>query len=284
MLAAITILGCYAIPPRIPQGYVGSPAREGWPPHAVYELDPFHPRNRWFHRQWSGRTIEGRIVQARADEPMSLLRSPSRVDVAELLAILVALEAEPVRELAAQDTRQRISDALFRGDLAREAARVRAEWPPGAWRDDTARRLEALASRGPSLNLDDEREPWLVPPPLRTGKWETASQPDANGLLPSAVDARSTRVVRRTEPEPGTALERGIASECWLLEPGKKVNSRRVYRFDRAEWLHGREPWRLVPEEAEIAIRSPLDPTQGLRGSLVQVCSSCHCGSLSEPQ
>jgi len=279
-LGALAVLaaGCYEFPPVIPKDLVGSPAAEGWPPLAVYHPDSFHARNRWFHRQWSGRSLEGRIVRAHADEPLGLLSSPSRVDEAEILALLRSLDAEPVRELGAAGERARICDALFRGDLLREAARIRAEWPAGGLRDEILKLLEAVGARGPALTAGDERERALVPPPLRGGPWSEASMPSSAGLLPSPADPRPTRVFRTAAPNSSSAIVRGFASECWLIERSGDGESRRVYRFDRAEWLHGREPWRLVPGEAEIVIRSPLDPLQALRGPAAQLCAGCHCG------
>ena len=42
--------GCYEIPPKIPEAYVGGETAPGWPPQAVYHSDPFHPANLLFQR------------------------------------------------------------------------------------------------------------------------------------------------------------------------------------------------------------------------------------------
>ena len=80
LLLAMT--GCREYPPQIPADYIGSAAAPGWPPLAVYDVDPFDPKNRWFHRAFGSRSLSAGVVAPHADEPCPLL-VPSRVDAAE---------------------------------------------------------------------------------------------------------------------------------------------------------------------------------------------------------
>ena len=277
-LLCIFPVACREIPPVIPEGYEGSAAAAGWPPPAAYDPDSFHPANRWFHRAFGGRTPAGDIIAPGGDEPFSRLREPSRVDRAELSALLDAC----ARSMEAREA------ALFRSDLLAEAARSTVEGSPGAARDlrplllAGARRIEAPAGprRGPP-----------EAPPLREGAWIEEDPPAATGLLPSAEDLRWTRRLRsrdaagarsvliRLRVELGTegAPELSpLPSECWELSPGGGGMEPRVWRFDRVAWTAGREPWREIGPSETIAIRDPERAGHIIEGEMRSLCSRCH--------
>lgn len=290
LLSGIT--GCYEVPPVIPPGYVGSPPSPGWPPLCVYDLDAFSLRNRWFHRQISARASEGEIIRAHADEPFGRLVSPSPVDVAEIVALLRALAATPQPEPEPGDPIAFVSAAIFRSDLLAEACRIEVDWPASEPREEI-RNLSRQGAACSSFALPSSSlEPSLRPTPLRTGDWKEVPAPAAPGLVASPADPRATKLFRMGAPARASVLVRyraaarkegglgplPIASECWELERGDDGPTYRVFRFDRAEWLQGRDPWRVVQDEVEIVIRNPVDPSQRLEGAPRRLCASCHCG------
>jgi len=274
---------CREIPPVIPEGYEGSAAAEGWPPPPTYDADPLHPANRWFHRAFGGRTAAGDIVPPRGDEPFSRLDRPSRVDVAELSALLEAC-ARSAGPLEAP---------LFRTDLLAEAARSSVEGSPEA-----ARELRPLLLAG-ARRVDGPGPPRRIPPeapPLRQGTWTEEDPPGAPGLLPSAEDLRWTRRLRsrsgdgsrsvlmrqRVELDPaGSPALSPLPSECWELSPvaggmpGGGMEPR-VWRFDRVAWTAGREPWREIGPTETIAIRDPERAGAVIEGEMRILCVGCH--------
>ncbi len=94
VLALFCIGSCREIPPEIPGDYRPL-ERRGWPAPTVYDADPLHPANRWYQRSFAGRDPLGRILDAPGGEPLSSLENPGRLDLAEIRALLVAIEAEP---------------------------------------------------------------------------------------------------------------------------------------------------------------------------------------------
>lgn len=298
MLAGLALAGaCHEIPPEIPPGYIGSPAPKGWPPLTVYRLEPLHPRNRWFHRAFSARAPGGEILPAHADEPFGRLESSSPVDRAEIAAILESVAAEDAGS-SPTGRRAAIGDAMFHSDLLAEAARWHAiGLADASAREVIASMLRVARSARVDLLLKDLHLPELAPPPLRGGEWRDAELPALPGLLPSAQDPRWTRLLRARGPQDRALLIRfragldgagrpallDLASECWEIELARDGAgggaAKRVWRFDRAEWLHGREPWHEAPARAEIGIRDPRDPAKLLSGPVERVCGSCHCGT-----
>jgi hypothetical protein len=92
-----------------------------------------------------------------------------------------------------------------------------------------------------------------------TGAWVEERPPDADA---HGVITRS-RIALDSAGEP-VLLD--LASECWEVTSGC-VHAGRLFRFDRAEWLRGGDPWRPVPEAAVVGVRDPRDPSRVLTGS-----------------
>ena len=277
----MTAGGCYEVPPIIPQGYVGGPTARGWPPVTAYHLEPFHPRNRWFQRAFGGRDGQGGLLPVHADEPLGTNTRFSLVDRAELCALLEAVtlvdnDRAGSSGLATADSRQGVTEAIFRSDLLAEASRLRSQ---GLMADEEKELVSSLLRVARSVGeevkcLDGGLPPEAEPPPLRTGEWLDAEAtavsnvPFPPSLLPSTADMRWTRVLeekpagsfqqrlvllrlRVALDQRGEPLLLSIGSECWQLwGDGKTVSH--LWRFDRAEWLSGREPWREVPVGGEI--------------------------------
>lgn len=282
--------GCREIPPRIPPDFIGSPAAPGWPPLAVHDLDPFDPKNRWFHRAFGSRSPGGDIVAPHADEPCSF-STPSRVDAAELTALLERILASPAAG-GAVAIRERVADAIFRSDALAEASRLHAApLADGLAVREVVPFLLRLAAGDALPPLDPEAARALEPPPLRAGEWVEAAPPETPGLLPSPFDLRWTRAFvlrgrsdgdrshavlvrfRVAIDRQGAPLLLPIASECWELEEGEGEAMASAWRFDRAEWLAGRDPWRQLPEEAEITIRDPSNPSKLITGKVVSLAA-----------
>jgi hypothetical protein len=286
--------GCYEIPPVIPSDYSSSPVARSRHSLSVYANEPFDPRNRWFQRAFGARGLRGEIRRPRADEPFSTFILSERIDHAELRALLGSIEEEsrraPQRSLSPLAV---VTRAIFLSDVLAEACRLQAAGE-GARRmptDDLVALLIAVARQGvdaeelPSVEL----APLLQAPPLRDGAWTEGSAPGVPGLLPSTHDPRWTLVLL-SRARPGAAVllrlrvalssEGGavllpLASECWEIRRRGKDVTHRVWRFDRAEWLHGRDPWLEFSEAAEIQIRNPHDPSQILAGRLQSLYRSC---------
>lgn len=286
----ILVAGCYEISPEIPEGYIGSPAAPGWPPPAVYDADTLHPRNRWFHRTFGRRGLEGDVLPASADAPSGSLVTLGPVDRAEIAALLARIAADgeaSARENLATSTRARAADTIFSSDALAEASRLAAEAgeSPGG-RGIVSLLLGAARARAGGHALPRE----AVPPPLREGEWIEKPPPRTRGLEPSAADIRWTRVFAARERPKHTLLLRlrtaldlegkvallPLASECWEAETTDGPPRFRVWRFDRAEWLRGGDPWRAVPPGTAITIRSPVDPSSRLTGLAPALCASCH--------
>ncbi|HVR76079.1 MAG TPA: hypothetical protein VMT52_17235 [Planctomycetota bacterium] len=291
--ALILAAGCYEISPEIPDGYIGSPAAPGWPPPAVYDADSLHPRNRWFHRAFGRRGLEGDALPAPPDAPSGSLMTLGPVDRAEIAALLARSAAD--RESAARGAlvtspRARAADAIFRSDALAEASRLAAE----AGESPGGRGIVSLLLAAARARVGSQPLPALpreaVPPPLREGEWIEKPPPRTRGLQPSAADIRWTRVFAGRERPKHTLLLRlrtaldldgkvallPLASECWESETTDGPPRFRVWRFDRAEWLRGGDPWRAIPPGTAITIRSPLDPSSRLTGLAPALCASCH--------
>jgi hypothetical protein len=282
----VATAGCREYPPQIPPDFIGSPAAAGWPPLAVYVIDAFDPKNRWFHRAFGSRSLSADIIAPHADEPCPL-SVPSRVDAAELIALLERIPASPSSG-GATAVRDLVAEAVFRSDALAEASRLQAKLPPDALAvKEAVPLLLQLATGDPPPPLDGPAARALEPPPLRGGEWVETAPLEAPGLLPSASDPRWTRsFIPRDRPDGGsrhralvvrfrvTLDRRGsplllpIASECWELERGEDGATGNVWRFDRAEWLAGRDPWRRLPEETEITIHDPADPSKLVTGQV----------------
>ncbi|MBI4604135.1 MAG: hypothetical protein HY721_19430, partial [Planctomycetes bacterium] len=179
------------------------------------------------------------------------------------------------------------SDAL--AEASRLAALGFQDGPP---KDVVA--LLLRAARGEAPSAEDLEDPILAPPPLRGGPWREADPP-AGGHDPSPRDPRWTRVLRGGEDGARSVLLRlrvaldlegkpqllELASECWELERGPTALRASVWRFDRAERVHGRDPWRELPGSAEVALRDPSDPSRLLAAPVERLCASCHERSVS---
>ncbi len=289
----VGLTGCYELPPVIPRGYVGSLPAPGWPPLCVYDSDPFSRSNRWFHRQFSDRSSDGEILRARADEPFGLMVNPSAVDEAEVLAILRALVAEPPIKPNPGELRACLSYSIFCSDLFQESCRIGVEWPVSRRREDIICLLRHFAGFSGPTARDWKSEVFVAPPPLRQGEWQEMQAPMAPGLAASVVDPRGSRLFFRESPRRESLLVRcrvlpregeglealPIANECWQIVEDEDGFAYNVLRFDRAEWLQGRDPWHAIAQDSEIVIRDPTDPTRRLVGSPKRLCIACHCGS-----
>lgn len=271
----LTMGGCYEIPPVIHRGYVGGPTAQGWPPLAAYHAEPFHPRNRWFQREFGGRSPQGDLLPAHADEPLGAAEKYSPVDRAELCALLEAIllsenDRAKLSGAPVADLRQAVTEAIFRSDALAEASRVQSRaGNAAAEKDLVATLLRAARRTGDEVKrLENVLPPEAEPPPLREGEWLEAEPAATDGdsappsLFSSAGDLRWTRVLREKDAlstprwvllrlrvaldERGEPLLLSIANECWELEGGGTTGIR-SWRFDRAEWLSGREPWHEVP-------------------------------------
>jgi hypothetical protein len=286
--------GCREIPPEIPADYIGSQAAPGWPPLAVHDPDPFHPRNRWFHRAFGARAASGAIVAPHADDPIPLHAALSRVDAAEAAALLERSLADAAPDVS--PGRARVAEAIFRSDALAEAALLHAALPADhlAVREAVPRLLD-LAAGDPLPPLDPETARAVEPPPLRAGEWVEVAPPAEPGLLPSPFDPRWTHAFvpggekrgrwravivrhRAALDRAGAPLLLPVASECWSLEDGDEDAGGSAWRFDRAEWLAGREPWRRLPGEAEITIRDPGDPSRLLTARAASLAARCRRG------
>jgi len=279
LAGTLLIAGCYEIPPTIPPDYSSSPAALAWRPLTVYAREPFDPRNRWFHRAFGLRGIQGEIHGPRADEPFSTLLTLGPVDHAELRALLETIESIGSTE------------AIFLSDVLAEASRLHAAAVKDGPTGDLVALLIRVARKGVEGELSSlESTPLLLAPPLRDGIWTEEPAPKAPGLLPSTHDPRWTLALRsRARPRHAVLLRLRVAlspeggpvllplvTECWEIDHRGTDGTYRVWRFDRAEWLHARDPWREFAEEAEVKIRNPHDPAKILEGRLVSICSSCH--------
>jgi hypothetical protein len=298
LAAALSALagGCYELPPKIPADYARRPLPAAWPPPSVYAAEPFHPANRWFQRAFGPRDEAGHPLPAESSLPFPLLDTAGPIDRAELLALLESLVREGLPPEADAVTR-----AMLHADLLAAAAR----WRRGAGAEEAlALAHESAAKALAAVPLEADRR--LQPPPLRSGAWVAARA--APGVEPSDADLRWSRMfysfeeppaaARREAGEeaerpparaallrlrmvagPGGVPERSeLPSECWLLErtPGGEVEPR-LYRFDRAAWLAGEDPWRESAGEDLVAIRNPLAPEAPLlEGPLRSLCASCH--------
>jgi hypothetical protein len=256
----------------------------------AYHRDPFHPRNRWFQRAFGGRDSQGGVLPAHADEPAGIATRYSPVDCAELTALLEAVlreEENALREngLREADPRGAVTEAIFRSDSLHEAARIHSLGPRTARENELVSLLLRVGRGGGEAveRLEESLPLEVEPPPLRQGDWLEAELSGSvwnDGLpsrgFPSPADLRWARLLR--EKPTGSSLPRSVllrlrvgldgrgdplplslASEC-LEVKGDEV---RVWRFDRAEWLSGREPWRESSEGAKSpASALPAPPAE----------------------
>jgi hypothetical protein len=295
LVGTLLVAGCYEIPPAIPLDYTSSLAALAGRPPAVYAREPFDSRNRWFHRAFGLRGLQGEVQQPQADEPFSTLVRRGPVDHAELRALLErigSLEEEsprtPPRSLF---PRAAVTEAIFVSDVLAEACRLHAAAVTQGPGGDLVPPLIHVARQGVRVELAGlESAPLLRAPPLRDGVWTEEPGPKAPGLLPSTHDPRWTLALRSRARTGDAVLLRfrvalgpgggpmllPLASECWEIHQRGTDVTYRVWRFDRAEWLHGRDPWREAAQDDEIRIRNPRDAAQILRARLASLCSSCH--------
>lgn len=297
------LAGCYELPPR-PPDYDSQPLR---PPFATYTLEPLHPANRWFHRAFAPRDQLGQPLDAPSDLPFSLLAAPTAVDRAELLALLEAL----VREGLPDET-GRVSRALLHADLLAESRR----WQTRADGEDVA--LEHLAAARAFRPAQPERLRVPFPPPLESGEWAevTGDLPSVHASAPlvwsrifyqfgepirsegaiatseAPVPVRAVALCQRLiENADGELARSALGSECWLLERGGGAVEPRLWRFDRAAWLHYELVRDLVPDADRAAFSLWREVPQGevvqmvssggsedalLEGSMRELCLSCH--------
>jgi len=295
--------GCYEIPPIIPPSYVGGPVAPGWPPLLAYHRDPFHPRNRWFQRAFGGRDREGDLLPPHADEPLGIVAQYSQVDRAEMAALLTTILKEEEDGITkspfhADGSREAVSEAIFRSDALLEASRIQSQGPKTAGEGELAALMLRVA-RGANeetgakiKRLEETLPPEAEPPPLRNGDWLEADPAALASsarlplqLFPSPGDLRWTRLLQEKSTgssrprslllrlrvaldERGEPLLLSLASECWELGG----ESARVWRFDRAEWLSGREPWHEAPEGAIPSIvMAPPAPAEAFSKPYVPV-------------
>lgn len=292
-LSVLTALlaGCYAVPPEIPADYGDRPLPTGWPAPAVYSTDVLHPANRWFQRLYSPVGRGGTFARASSDRPYAPRRERTAVDRAEIVALL---EVVPAPTLPSP-----LSRLLLHSDLLAEARRLEATG------DEALSGTYAVALRAvPAPRL--EKRPAFVPPPLRQGAWLPVQGSLAAGLTATPADLREGRVFyqfaggrlpagrgRRAavdlELPRRAALVRFrmalgdgglratvLASEGWFLESRAGEIVPRLFRFDRA-LAHLAEPWREVGPDEAISIRDPVGGDgPPLRGTLRDVCLSCH--------
>jgi hypothetical protein len=219
------------------------------------------------------------------------------VDAAEIAALLERILESPGPERAT-DTRAWVADAILRSDALAEASRLHAALPP----DHLAVReavplLLRLAGGDPPPPLDPEAARAIEPPPLRSGEWTEAAPPPEPGLLPSPHDPRWTlafvspgwpdedrsRAVlvryRAALDREGAPILLPIASEAWELGGSGGCAGASAWRFDRAEWLAGREPWRHLPQGAEVTVRDAADPSRLVTGPAASFAVR-RCGGL----
>ncbi len=321
LLALMMFCGCYEIRPELPENYIGSQARPGWPPPAVYSSDPFHPANRLYQRLFvfGGReasNLEGdEGISSPAwkegqfqfwDAPFSPREVLSAADRAEVLALLEVLSRESGGDSYPEDP---ILRGILQSDLLSVACRLNLE---GEIQKELARAALHLAWK----EIQAPPDLLALPPPLRKPGWKEIAGPRRRGLSPSPADFRWTRVFRCNTPsdsgggvpklqggsnsrESERALLRlrigvrpdgapvllPIGSEAWFLASSKAgLPHSRIFRFHRVRLLRGEDPWEEVPGGEVIAIRNPEDPGKStLKGKAAAVCSSCHRGPSLEP-
>ena len=312
--ALFLLAGCYEIPPRVPEGYVGGPAEPGWPPPAVYDPDRFHPANRLFQRLFVlGVRGSGGADPASGDVPFSTRRDLGAVDRAEVRGLLDALGREEPGSSFPADPAAR---GLLASDLLWLAARLealrvagagppppgnmveRAEAPAGGSMQPSIRSLSGAARALAAVDAPAAAAP--LPPPLREAGWTEVEAPPVPGLRPSLADLRWTRAFRGGGERPAIALVRlriaagpdgrplllPLGSEAWILTPGGEGRlAARAFRYRRSKLIHGEEPWEEVTADDEIAVIDPRDPLRDPpRGKVAALCSGCHCGPGAGPK
>lgn len=305
-LMAHVLAGCYEIPPSVPSDYTGGPSESiGWPPPAVYARDPIHPRNRWFHRSFSSRDRRGQLSPVSGTEPLPVFKDPDNVDRAEMVSLLESIQREsPADPEWGPDSRGFWTELMFHSDVLVAALRLSSRQSKDSGERDRipAHELLRLLVEQATVDLESDlldahrRPPMLDPPPLRDGAWKELDPPSAVGLRPSVEDPRWTRRMCRTSAggettevlllrlrvallETGDPLLIPMASECWELRDGEGAEARpvRVWRFHRAAWVAGREPWALVPGTEPIEIHDPESAgARVLRGPARSLCGRCH--------
>jgi hypothetical protein len=222
------------------------------------------------------------------------------VDRAEILALTAEVAGDWLREDAPSGgPRDGLVRATFRADLLQAALALSG--PRGESRaldDDLIRLIRAArlpAGGDPETDLPD----LALPPPLRDvpTAWLEDPPPATPGLVPSAHDLRWTRRARAPAAdgeeyrsillrlrvvldERGEPVLLPSPSEAWELRAGPSGDApleARVWRFDRAAWLSGEDPWTVLDGDAPLEVRDPESPSgRRIRGTVESVCAGCH--------
>ncbi len=241
------LASCYEIPPRIPEDYVGGPTEAGWPPVAVYHVDPFHPANRIFQRLF---ILEA--GPAGGDVPCLPREAFTPVDVAEIQALAEAVEREALGDSGSEplvDRGRRLLEIDLRSAV--ELLRERAQ--------------EA------DLGLAQALDPLLA---------AIRSRDSAAGSMAIPVPppgALTRDAFTKTSPDHPLPARSGL--EAWALAKGEggKPGPARIFHFRRARWIQGQEPWDEVPPDRAIILRSGISPAGNDRfGTINSLCGRCH--------
>ncbi|MBI4585291.1 MAG: hypothetical protein HY717_14855 [Planctomycetes bacterium] len=241
------LASCYEIPPSIPVDYIGGPTEPGWPPLAVYHVDPFHAANRLFQRLF---ILEA--GPAGGDAPCMPREAFTRVDAAEIEALAEAVEREALRDSGSEPLAER-GRRLLEIDL-RSAAEFLRERSQGADLG-LARALEPLLAAVRSSALAAS-SPAIPPPP-------------PGALIRDAFT--------KTPPDHPLPARSGL--EAWAMAKGEdgKPGPVRLFHFHRARWIAGQDPWEEVPPDRAIVLCSSATPAgEDKHGTIASLCGKCH--------
>ena len=290
VLLLTVLAGCYAIPPELPEDYIGSETALGWPPPQAYTADAFHPANRWFHRVFSGRTPHGRVAPVDPATPFPKVDHLAPVDRAEVAALLEALTREPLPDDTPELTR-----AIFRRDLSEaSAAFAKVDADLG----ERHRRFAREAEKETPSRLD-ESTPKTAQQKTRTTLSDFAGLFDKRSAPPfSPHEWQSTGEGHapagawhkwRSKGDPPRALlviesaYENTPSEYWLLRERRGELVPVIYRFDRDAWTRGEAPWVSYRGGDEVTIRLPFGAEpETRRGTVRELCRPCHEKELEQ--
>jgi hypothetical protein len=233
-------------------------ASTGWAARfeSVYVEDPLHPANRWFQRVFGGRDQDGVPLRAAPDLPYPPEFPINAVDRAEVLALIDALRREGLRGASGRSgERAALSRFILHSDLVEQGLRYER-------RGELELALASAIAAEEVWPAQEEVPEPVLPAWFRERTWvDTAVRP---------------RLRLAATPE-GNWRPTEHASELWTLERTADGIRPRVFRFDRAAWLRGEDPWRELSEREEIWIEDPRDPDGALlQGELRPLCLSCH--------